>query len=113
METSVGSATIVPPAPDDRCIINGEEVVPQPFGVHGGRTTGRVVGAFTGVPGSMACSGFVYQRRAGRNPDQVQRPAHGGMKDRLHPALRPTTSQRKAHLNGGDDLWGRLGCAVL
>ena len=68
LETSVGSATIVRPAPDDRCIINGAEVVSQPGGVHRGRTTGRVVGAFTGVPGSMACSGFVYQRRAGGAP---------------------------------------------
>jgi hypothetical protein len=32
--------------------------------------------------------------------DTVQQPAHGGMNDRIRPALRPITSRRKRHLSG-------------
>jgi N-terminal domain of ribose phosphate pyrophosphokinase len=48
------------------------------------------LGAVKGVPSSM--SGLVYKR--------VRQLAHGGMKDRLGPALQPMTNRGKGHLNG-------------
>jgi hypothetical protein len=37
----------------DRCIVDGEQVVPQPGGFYGGWITSCVVGVFKGTPGSM------------------------------------------------------------
>ena len=39
--------------PFDRCLVNGETVVPQPGGFYGGWITSAVSGPFKGVPGSM------------------------------------------------------------
>lgn len=39
--------------PFDRCLVDGEQVTPQPGGFYGGWITGRVVGPFKGGPGSM------------------------------------------------------------
>ncbi len=36
----------------DRCLVNGEEVVPQPGGFYGGWITSDVVGPFKGAPGT-------------------------------------------------------------
>lgn len=38
--------------PMDRCLVDGEQVVPQPGGFYGGWITPEVVGPFKGVPGS-------------------------------------------------------------
>lgn len=40
------------PAKMDRCLVNGELVVPQPGAYYGGWITSRVVGPFKGEPGS-------------------------------------------------------------
>lgn len=39
-------------APFDRCLVDGETVVPQPGGFYGGWITSRVVGPFKGIAGS-------------------------------------------------------------
>lgn len=39
-------------APFDRCIVDGEIVVPQPGQFYGGWITGKVAGPFKGIPGS-------------------------------------------------------------
>ncbi|WP_271077518.1 DUF427 domain-containing protein [Aurantiacibacter sp. MUD61] len=39
-------------APFDRCLVNGEEVRPQPGEFYGGWITNNIVGPFKGVPGS-------------------------------------------------------------
>lgn len=39
-------------APFDRCIVDGETVIPQPGDFYGGWITSRVVGPFKGIPGS-------------------------------------------------------------
>lgn len=36
----------------DRCVVDGETVVPQPGGFYGGWITSKVVGPFKGIPGS-------------------------------------------------------------
>jgi uncharacterized protein (DUF427 family) len=41
------------PAAMDRCLVDGEVVVPQPGGFYGGWITSRVVGPFTGGPGTL------------------------------------------------------------
>ena len=40
------------PGAVDRCLVDGEVVVPQPGGFYGGWVTSRVVGPFKGGPGS-------------------------------------------------------------
>ena len=40
-------------APFDRCLVDGEVVVPQPGGFYGGWVTSKVAGPFKGGPGSM------------------------------------------------------------
>ncbi|KLI63372.1 DUF427 domain-containing protein [Aurantiacibacter marinus] len=39
-------------APFDRCIVDGETVIPQPGQFYGGWITSKVAGPFKGVPGS-------------------------------------------------------------
>ena len=39
-------------APFDRCMVDGEAVVPQPGGFYGGWITSKLTGPFKGVPGS-------------------------------------------------------------
>ncbi len=39
-------------APFDRCLVNGEQVIPQPGRFYGGWITSAVAGPFKGVPGS-------------------------------------------------------------
>lgn len=39
-------------APFDRCLVDGETVVPQPGGFYGGWITNAVAGPFKGIPGS-------------------------------------------------------------
>jgi uncharacterized protein (DUF427 family) len=41
------------PAAVDRCLVDGEVVVPQPGGFYGGWITSRVVGPFKGGPGTQ------------------------------------------------------------
>lgn len=41
------------PRPMDRCLVDGEVVVPQPGGFYGGWITSDVVGPFKGEPGTM------------------------------------------------------------
>jgi len=41
------------PAAVDRCLVDGEVVVPQPGGFYGGWITSRVVGPFKGAPGTQ------------------------------------------------------------
>jgi len=36
----------------DRCLVDGEEVIPQPGGFYGGWITSDVVGPFKGAPGT-------------------------------------------------------------
>ncbi|WP_309603186.1 DUF427 domain-containing protein [Sphingomonas sp.] len=40
-------------APFDRCLVNGETVVPQPGSFYGGWITSDLAGPFKGIPGSM------------------------------------------------------------
>lgn len=40
-------------APFDRCLVDGEVVVPQPGSFYGGWITANLAGPFKGVPGSM------------------------------------------------------------
>ena len=40
-------------APMDSCLVDGEQVTPQPGGFYGGWITSDVVGPFKGIPGSM------------------------------------------------------------
>ncbi len=40
-------------APFDRCLVDGETVVPQPGSVYGGWTTSDLAGPFKGIPGSI------------------------------------------------------------
>ena len=40
------------PEPFDQCLVDGEQVVPQPGGFYGGWITSREVGPFKGIPGS-------------------------------------------------------------
>ncbi|MEP3225684.1 MAG: DUF427 domain-containing protein [Parasphingorhabdus sp.] len=40
------------PAPFDRCLVDGETVVPQPGGFYGGWISSHVAGPFKGIPGS-------------------------------------------------------------
>jgi hypothetical protein len=42
----------VMPAAVDRCLVDGEEVLPQEGGFYGGWITSRVTGPFKGGPGS-------------------------------------------------------------
>jgi uncharacterized protein (DUF427 family) len=56
-EPTVAYATLldhvaVYPGAMDRCVVDGEVVVPQPGGYYGGWITSRVVGPFKGEPGS-------------------------------------------------------------
>jgi len=39
-------------APFDRCLVDGEEVIPQPGEFYGGWITSKVAGPFKGIPGS-------------------------------------------------------------
>ena len=39
--------------PFDRCLVDGEQVIPQPGGFYGGWITADLAGPFKGVPGSM------------------------------------------------------------
>lgn len=48
----IRDAVAVMAAPMDRCLVAGEEVVPQPGGFYGGWITDRVVGPFKGEPGT-------------------------------------------------------------
>ena len=41
------------PGPMDRCLVGGEQVIPQPGGFYGGWITSRVAGPFKGIPGSL------------------------------------------------------------
>ena len=41
------------PRPMDRCLVDGEVVIPQPGGFYGGWITSDVVGPFKGEPGTM------------------------------------------------------------
>ncbi|MGY4709582.1 DUF427 domain-containing protein [Mycolicibacterium sp. CBM1] len=49
----IAGAIAVMAAQMDRCTVDGETVLPQPGGFYGGWITGRVVGPFKGIPGSM------------------------------------------------------------
>ena len=40
-------------APFDRCLVDGETVVPQPGSFYGGWITSDLAGPFKGIPGSM------------------------------------------------------------
>lgn len=40
-------------APFDKCLVNGETVVPQPGSFYGGWITRDLAGPFKGIPGSM------------------------------------------------------------
>lgn len=40
------------PAPFDECLVDGEQVVPQPGGFYGGWITSHEAGPFKGIPGS-------------------------------------------------------------
>ncbi|MGA8257579.1 MAG: DUF427 domain-containing protein [Nocardioides sp.] len=48
----LADAVAVMPAAMDRCVVNGEVVVPQAGGFYGGWITSRVVGPFKGEPNS-------------------------------------------------------------
>ncbi len=48
----ISDAVAVMPALMDRCVVNGEEVIPQPGSFYGGWITSRVVGPFKGEPGT-------------------------------------------------------------
>lgn len=48
----LAGAVAVMAAEVDRCVVDGETVVPQPGGFYGGWITSRVVGPFKGIPGS-------------------------------------------------------------
>ena len=50
---AIAGALAVMAAQVDRCTVDGETVAPQPGGFYGGWITGRVLGPFKGVPGSM------------------------------------------------------------
>lgn len=50
---ALAGALAVMAAAVDRCVVNGEEVRPQPGGFYGGWITSWVVGPFKGGPGSM------------------------------------------------------------
>jgi uncharacterized protein (DUF427 family) len=49
----ITGAIAVMAAAMDRCLVDGEVVVPQPGGFYGGWITSTVVGPFKGIPGSM------------------------------------------------------------
>lgn len=49
---SIAGAVAVMAARVDRCIVDGEEVVPQPGGFYGGWITSWITGPFKGIPGS-------------------------------------------------------------
>ena len=49
----LAGAIAVMAAAVDRCVVNGEQVQPQPGGFYGGWITSWVTGPFKGVPGSM------------------------------------------------------------
>jgi uncharacterized protein (DUF427 family) len=49
----ITDAVAVLAAEVDRCIVNGEEVLPQPGGFYGGWITSWIAGPFKGIPGSM------------------------------------------------------------
>ena len=40
------------PEPFDECLVDGEQVIPQPGGFYGGWITSREAGPFKGIPGS-------------------------------------------------------------
>lgn len=46
-------AIAVMPGRVDRCVVDGETVLPQPGSFYGGWITSRVVGPFKGAPGTM------------------------------------------------------------
>ena len=48
----LAGAIAVMAAQVDRCVVDGETVVPQPGGFYGGWITSRVVGPFKGEPGT-------------------------------------------------------------
>lgn len=48
----IAGAIAVMAAATDRCLVDGEVVVPQPGGFYGGWVTSAVVGPFKGIPGS-------------------------------------------------------------
>lgn len=48
----IADAIAVMAAAMDRCLVDGEVVVPQPGGFYGGWITSSVVGPFKGIPGS-------------------------------------------------------------
>ncbi|WP_345208347.1 DUF427 domain-containing protein [Fodinibacter luteus] len=50
-EALVGHVAVMPGAMD-RCLVDGEEVLPQEGGFYGGWITSRVVGPFKGGPGT-------------------------------------------------------------
>jgi uncharacterized protein (DUF427 family) len=49
----IRNAIAVMPALVDRCVVNGEDVVPQPGGFYGGWINSWIAGPFKGIPGSM------------------------------------------------------------
>lgn len=49
----LSGAVAVMPALVDRCVVDGEVVLPQPGSFYGGWITGRVVGPFKGEPGTL------------------------------------------------------------
>ncbi len=49
---AISDAVAVMPSLMDRCVVNGEEVIPQPGSFYGGWITSRVVGPFKGEPGT-------------------------------------------------------------
>ncbi len=49
---AIAGAVAVMAAGTDRCLVDGEVVVPQPGGFYGGWITSGVVGPFKGIPGS-------------------------------------------------------------
>ncbi len=48
----IAGAVAVMPAAMDRCLVDGEVVIPQAGGFYGGWITSKVVGPFKGEPGS-------------------------------------------------------------
>ncbi len=48
----IAGAIAVMPGLMDRCVVNGEVVIPQPGSFYGGWITSRVVGPFKGEPGT-------------------------------------------------------------
>ena len=49
----IAGAIAVMAAQVDRCLVDGEVVIPQPGGFYGGWVTSAIVGPIKGIPGSM------------------------------------------------------------